>query len=78
MNFNVYLDNETAKQLRNLVKRTKKTRNAIIREAIRAWVDRQARPAWPDVVLRWRGDPEAPRFEDTRADLGPLHDDPFA
>lgn len=76
MNFNLYLDDATAKRLGRLAKKLRKPRNAVIREAVEAWLLHEG-PSWPDSVAKFRGDPSAPRFEATRAELGKLREDPF-
>ena len=35
MNFNIYLDDETGRQLNRLAKRAGESRNALVREAVR-------------------------------------------
>jgi len=77
VNFNVYLDDATAKRLERVAKRKRKPRNAIIREAVHAWLEREG-PAWPEAVLLFQGDPKLKPFEEHRDDLGPVVDDPFA
>jgi len=76
VNFNVYLDTTTAKQLERAARRLKKPRNALIREAVQAWLE-HAGPGWPDVVVAFDGDPDAPRFEAHRLELGKARKDPL-
>ena len=76
MNFNVYLDDELAKRLSKLAKRTGSPRDALIRRAVASWV-RGAGAAWPARVLEWKGDPSATPFEDARLELAKAPADPF-
>lgn len=77
MNFNVYLDAETARRLDALARQTGSPRNAIVRKAVAAWLD-QVPGAWPQLVREFRGDPSLPPFESLRDELRSPDDDPFA
>lgn len=77
MNFNVYLDNETARRLDALARATGSPRNAIVRNAVAAWLDRVA-GAWPELVREFPGNPSLAPFESLRDELGSPNDDPFA
>jgi hypothetical protein len=76
VNFNVYLDATTAKRLERSARRLGKPRNALIREAVQAWLEHEG-PGWPDVVVSFEGDPKAPRFEAHRKELGVPRKDPL-
>jgi len=78
MNFNVYFDDETARRLTALAKRRRKTRNAVIREAVGDWLNRAGRPAWPASVLAHVGDQGLVPFEEHRMELATPTPDPFA
>ncbi|HEX9158931.1 MAG TPA: ribbon-helix-helix domain-containing protein [Rhizomicrobium sp.] len=80
MNFNLYLDESTAKELDRTARKLGETRSGLIRRAIREWLDRKAlgSPAWPAAVLDWQGEPDFPPFESHRGALVPPPDDPFA
>lgn len=58
MNFSIHIDEPLAKALARAVKRAGKTRNALINEALRAWLEQQARTEWPAELL------EAEPFDD--------------
>lgn len=77
MNFNVYLDDPTARELNRLAKRNGTTRNAIIRTAVRDWVERRGKKRWSERVLAFRGDPDLVPFEDHRRELRTVTTDPF-
>ena len=68
MNFNVYLDDETAKRLDAVARASGKPRNALVRQAVAAWLEHEGRP-WPRVVMDYVGDPDIAPFESYRAEL---------
>lgn len=76
VNFNVYLDDDSAKRLDRIAESTRKPRNALIREAVQAWLAEQGR-RWPKEVLEFPGDPSLEPFEMHRAELSALVGDPF-
>jgi predicted transcriptional regulator len=78
MNFNIYLDDETGKKLSQAAKKSKESRNAIVREAVSDWLSRQGKPQWPDEVLAFKGMADIPLFEASRDKLKPPADDPLA
>jgi hypothetical protein len=77
MNFNVYIDDATAKRLGELAKRRRKARNALVREALDTYLAASASPTWPRAVLEFDGEPEATPFEAQREALITVADDPF-
>lgn len=78
MNFNIYLDDEAGKRLTHLAQQCGKSRNALIREAVNAWLERSAQKGWPNEVESFQGDPDAPAFEAYREHLPTPKDDPLA
>ena len=76
MNFNLYLDRDSAARIGRAARRTGTPRNALVREAVRLWLDRQA-DAWPREVLEFAGDPSFVPFEAHRSELSPAQGDPF-
>ena len=76
MNFNIYLDDETAKQLKLETQRSNLSRNAIIRQAIESWLSNKQQQ-WPDEILNYQGDERFPAFESYRDELKDTEDDPF-
>ena len=78
MNFNIYLDDETGKQLNQAAKKARESRNAIVRQAVSEWLGRHGKPQWPDEVLAFRGMADIPLFEASRDKLKPPTDDPLA
>lgn len=78
MHFNIYLDDETGARLTEAARQAGENRNAVIRRAVGEWLARHGKPQWPEAVLAFTGEPAMPAFEATRAQLGPVKDDPFA
>jgi hypothetical protein len=76
VNFNLYLDLEAADKLAKLAKRTNKPRNALIRQAIEAWIESET-SRWPNEVLQYKGELSVAPFESCRNELSSLVDDPF-
>jgi predicted transcriptional regulator len=78
MHFNIYLDDETGQQLTQVASQAGEKRNAIIRQAVRAWLAQQAQPGWSQAVLAHLGDADMPAFESARQHLAAPADDPLA
>lgn len=78
MNFNVYIDKETVQRLERLAKARRKSRNALIREAVEQLLDRAPDAGWPRTVLDFEGLSEATPFEASRGKLRAPRRDPLA
>ena len=80
MNFNLYLDDKTAKELDKTARKLGETRSGLIRKALREWLDRRAHGSlgWPRTILEWQGVKDFPSFESHRDELLPPREDPFA
>jgi Ribbon-helix-helix protein, copG family len=76
VNFNVYLDDDSGKELARIAKTAGKPRNALIRQAVHAWLAEQGK-RWPKEVMEFPGDPSVEPFEAQRANLLAPLDDPF-
>lgn len=64
--------------LKNLAKRRKLTRNALIRKAVEELVEKETHSKdWSEAVLEWQGDRQFPRFESHRSKLAQAAADPF-
>ena len=77
MNFNVYLDDDTAKRLQEATELSNESRNAIIRKAITFWLNYSNKNTWSDDILTFQGVESFPEFESHRDDLTLPKDDPF-
>ncbi len=78
MNINVYLEDSLAKSISQSAKQLGASRNALIREAIKEWLQNHELRKWPVTVLKFQGLDHAPKFESYRDDLLPPEEDPFA
>lgn len=78
MHFNIYIDNQIGAQLTQIAKRSDKSRNAIIREAINEWVQHHLKPEWPEEILNFKGVKDFPPLESYRNHLIPPKDDPLS
>ena len=80
MNFNLYLDDQTAKELDRTAKTLGETRSGLIRKALREWLDKKTlgSPGWPSLILEWQGVPDMPPFESYRGELLPPREDAFS
>lgn len=78
MNITIYVEDAVAAELDTLIAQTGQSRNAIIRAAIKMWMAKHPSKVWSPLILNFQGDPQAPRFEESRAELLPPTEDPFA
>jgi len=78
VNFNVYLDDDTGARLDRVAKSHRKSRNALIREAVGDFIARNERGAWPPLVADFRGLSSARGFERHRDQLDAPAADPLA
>jgi predicted transcriptional regulator len=78
MNFNIYLDDETGRQLNQAARQAGESRNALVRQAVDAWLKQHSQPQWPEEVLAFKGMAELPPFEAGRDRLKPPAGDPLA
>ena len=80
MNFNLYLDDQTARELDRTAKKLNETRSGLIRKALREWLDKKTlgSPGWPPAILKWEGAPATPPLESYRDELLPPREDAFS
>jgi Arc/MetJ-type ribon-helix-helix transcriptional regulator len=80
MKFNLYLDDQTAKELDQTAKKLGETRSGLIRKALREWLDKKAlgSPGWPSAILEWQGVSDVPPFESYRDELLPRREDAYS
>jgi len=69
MTFSIHLEDALAERLNRIAKESGKARNALIREALREWLDRRRPREWPSEVTDFRGIPGIARFERGRKGL---------
>ena len=78
MNFNIYLDDETGRQLNEVAGQAGESRNALVRQAVSEWLKRHGEPQWPAELLAFKGIADVPPFEADRDRLVPPSADPLA
>lgn len=77
MNINIYLEDSLGKQLNQYTQKIGKSRNAIIREAVKEWIDHHGVKEWPNSILQFKGIEDFVSFETQRANLLPPTEDPL-
>ena len=78
MHFNIYIDDQIGAQLNTAAQKSGKTRNALIREAITAWLNKSEKPKWPEEILAFNGVKDTIIFESYRKKIKSPKEDPFA
>lgn len=79
MNFSIHIDDSMARKLESLAKKSRKTRNALINEALRHFLEHNRRSKWPQAVIELAGSAkDLEPFEKFRSDLTQVPEDPLA
>lgn len=79
MNFSIHIDESLARGLEGLAKESEKTRNALINEAIRHYLEEHRHSKWPKAVLALAGAAKGLKpFEELRCELANISEDPLA
>lgn len=78
MNINIYFEDSLGKNLNQYAKQLGKTRNAIVREAVKEWLDHHQTAKWPRSILKFSAIDDLPSFESHRIDLATPNEDPLA
>jgi hypothetical protein len=80
VNFNLYIDDKTAKELDRSASRLGETRSGLIRKVLREWLDKKTlgSPGWRSPILEWQGVSDMPPFESYRRELLPPGDGGFS
>jgi len=77
MNINVYIEDNLGREIKKSASALGKSRNAIIREAIKEWLMRHKAHQWPKSIKNFKGVAEFPSFESYRDELMPPKENPF-
>lgn len=73
MNFSIHLTNELAEEITEIAKKSGKTRNALITQAIRDFINVNIHKHWPQEVYKLAGSVKKLKpFEAHRKELQPL------
>lgn len=78
MNINIYIEDSLGNYLNQYAKQIGKSRNALIREAVKEWVAHHGIKRWPTSVLKFSGIRGVPTFESYRDELLPPKEDPLS
>lgn len=78
MNINIYLEDSLGKNLNQYATQLGKTRNAIVREAVKEWIQHHQTAEWPNSILTFSGVKNFESFESHRTDLAAPNEDPLA
>jgi hypothetical protein len=78
LGFHVYIEPDLQEKLELLCKKTGKKRNAIMREALRSYLERNCQSSWPKAVFAFVCDPALRTFESFRSEFPPEREDLFA
>lgn len=78
MNLSIYIDNDLAKKVQHLAEKMGETRNAIVAQAVRAYVAQAEVSEWPQAVVELAGaDKRLVPFEKWRDELRDVAKDPL-
>ena len=77
MNITSYLPDELVKALDAIGREQHRSRSALIRDALEAYLQRFRPGAWPDEVMSWQADNQFPSFESLRGPSDQVRPDPF-
>jgi hypothetical protein len=69
MNFNVYLDEKLGKEFTHYCKSAHKKKNAVVREALEAYIHHNVSTPWPEAILKFKGYPDIEPFENSRSEF---------
>lgn len=77
MNFNIYVEDQLGEYLNKATEVTGKSKNAIVREAIKEWAENHPMTVWSKEILQHQGIDDFKAFEDSRNELSAIDDDPL-
>lgn len=79
MNFNVYVPKELGWRLKKVTKELRCSRNSIIAQALREWLNAHQLSEWPKNFFDFEAIGDAPDFKALRSDLlDNISEDPLA
>ncbi|MGH9548333.1 MAG: hypothetical protein ACRD3W_03120 [Terriglobales bacterium] len=78
MSFHVYIEPELQQKLELFCQRTGRKRNAVMREALRNFLEQSTQITWPEAVFSFKPYPELDSFESMRSDFPPERKDIFS
>lgn len=78
MSFHVYVEPDLERKIEDLCKKTGRKRNAIVREALKEFVEKHSSESWPESVFDFKPSSKLTRFESLRADFLAEREEVFA
>lgn len=78
MSFHVYVEPDLERKIEDLCKKTGRKRNAIVREALKEFVEKHSSQSWPESVFDFKPSSKLTRFESLRVDFSQEREDIFA
>jgi hypothetical protein len=78
LSFHVYIEPALEAKLDSLCKKTGEKRNAIVRKALREYVESRLVTEWPEDLFQFKPDKSLQRFESSRTEFTSDRDDIFA
>ncbi len=77
MHFNIYVNNQLGHHLTEYAEKKGITRNKLIHQVLTKFIQNEKQD-WSEVILQFKGIPDFPVFEESRLELLPPKEDPFA
>jgi len=77
MNINIYIEDKLGEKIKDSAQLLGKSRNAIIREAIKEWLQHHKAHQWPSSIKKFKGIDNVSNFESYRDELTSIKEDPF-
>lgn len=77
MNLNIYIEDKLADEISHIATSTGKSRNLVIREAIKEYVADHSVKPWPESVQSFKGVKSFPDVKTLRKGLKEPKEDPF-
>lgn len=78
MNISIYVRREIAEKMAKIAKKTHRSRNSIVAEALDEWLDKHCKPHWPKHFFDFEPLDDNVRFDEFRKGLSEISEDPLA
>jgi predicted transcriptional regulator len=69
MNLNIYIEDQLAEKLSQYAEKSKRKKNAIIREAIKNWLQLHVKKKWSNEIVKFNGIEDFPNVKELRKGL---------
>ena len=78
MNINIYLEDQLGQDLAKCAQSTGQSRNSIVRDALKQWIQSYHNHQWSDDIMQFNGIRDFLTFESHRDELISSKEDPLA